>query len=310
MRGLAEAALGRYEIQPHRLRFVGGFTNAIYRVDTDDGPFALRVDYHQDHSDEDVENELAWLSALADDTNLDVCRFVAARDGSPFVYTTGPGVPGPRRCVLFEWVPGQPLDDKISEDGYHSLGRISAGLHHHGSTFDPPHPPLRWDRVFYWPEDVDPVVIYEPRMNQFIDRRRRSILDRALAAVEPAFARLDAASAQTIHGDLHPSNVHVYRNRLIAIDFEDITRGHRVQDVAITLFYQRTHPAYRDLRAAFRDGYKSLQSWPVTYPGELEHFMAARTLSFVNYVANLHDDPSNYYDVFFPRLERFLNDWA
>ena len=38
--------------------------------------------------------------------------------------------------------------------------------------------------------------------------------------------------------------------------------------------------------------------------------MAARSLMFVNYVANLREDPSEYYDIVFPRLERFLADWA
>lgn len=38
--------------------------------------------------------------------------------------------------------------------------------------------------------------------------------------------------------------------------------------------------------------------------------MAARTIMFANYVANLYDDPSGYYDVAFPRLDRFLEAWA
>jgi hypothetical protein len=38
--------------------------------------------------------------------------------------------------------------------------------------------------------------------------------------------------------------------------------------------------------------------------------MAARSLMFVNYVANLRDDPSDYYATVFPRLQQFLADWA
>ncbi len=310
LRSLAAAALENYELQPTRLRLVGGFTNAIFRVDTTGAKLALRVDYHGDHSDADVDNELAWLAALAADTDLDVCRFMPARDGSPYVYASAPGVPAARRCVLFEWIPGRPLDDAITEGGYHELGKLSAGLHLHGSGFVPPHPPLRWDRVFYWPEEVDPVVVFDPNMDRFINSARRRILDRALAVVADAFAKLPPNETQVIHGDLHPSNVHTYRNRLIAFDFEDIAMGHRVQDVAITLFYQRTHAGYTDLRAAYEEGYRTVAPWPVTYAGELEHFMAARSLSFVNYVANLRDDPSDYYDVVFPRLQRFLDDWA
>ena len=310
LRPLAWRALDSFPITPTRLQLVGGFTNVIFRVETSRGPYALRVDLHQDHSDEDVTNELSWLAALATETDLDVCRFIPTTDGAPFVYATGDGVPGTRRCVLFEWIPGKPLADNLTESGYHQLGRLAAALHRHGATFTPPHHPLTWDRIFYWPEEVDPVVIYQPRMKQFIGPDRRAVLDRAIALIEPAFARLDPADGQIIHGDLHPWNVHRYRNRLIAFDFEDVTWGHPVQDIAITLFYERDHPAYADLRTAFAEGYQSIAAWPVSYEGELERFMAARSVMFVNYVANLRDDPSDYYETVFPRLERFVSQWS
>ncbi len=310
LRALAAGALSEFPIEPIGLRLVGGFTNVIFRVDTPDGPYALRIDLHQDHSDEHVDIELAWLDALSRETDLDIVRFVPARDGRRYVHASAPDVPGNRRCALFEWVPGRPLGNGPTEIGYHRLGELSAALHLHGAGFTPPHPPMAWDRVFYWAEDVDPVVIFDPEMAHYFAGGRKQILDRSIAAVEGAFASLDPAEVQVIHGDLHPDNVHTYRNRLIAFDFEDVTWGHRVQDVAITLFYERNRPEYADLRAAFETGYRSIAPWPVTYDGELEHFMAARTISFVNYVANLLDDPSDYYDIAFPRLEGFLSAWA
>ena len=310
LRPLAMSALERYPIQPDRLTLIGGFTNVLFRVGTADGPYALRVDLHQDHSDGDVENELAWLEDLRSNTELDVARFVSAVDGNRSVYAGATGIPQKRRCVLFEWVPGRCLGDAPTEDGYHKLGQLSAGLHVHGAGFKPPHPPLTWDRVFYWPEDVDPVVVFDDARAHFLEGGRRAVLDRAIAQVEPAFATLDPSEAHVIHGDLHPDNVHVYRNRLIGFDFEDVSWGHRVQDVAITLFYERGHIGYNDFRVAFEEGYRTVAPWPVTYEGELEHFMAARTIMFINYVANLQNDPSDYYDVAFPRLESFLQAWS
>lgn len=310
MRTLADRALIEYPIHPVRLRLVGGFTNVIFRADTADGPYALRVDLHQDHSDGDVENELAWLEAIGAETKLDVARPVKTRNGNGYVYAHGDGVPGQRRCVLFRWIPGRPLADRLSEVGYYALGRLAAGLHVHGTGFTPPHRPLQWDRVFYWPEEVDPVVIFRSDMRGYFGAGRRGVLERAIAAVEQAFDRLPKAGAQMVHGDLHPWNVHSYRNRLIAFDFEDVTWCHRVQDVATTLFYERAHAGYADLRRAFEEGYRTVADWPAQYEGEIEHFMAARSLMFVNYVANLRDDPSEYYDIVFPRLERFLADWA
>jgi Ser/Thr protein kinase RdoA (MazF antagonist) len=310
LRPLAMSALERYSIEPLGLRLVGGFTNVLFRVDTVDGPCALRVDLHRDHSDDDVDNELAWLAALEAETELDVARFEPADDGSRYVFATADGVPGERRCVLFEWIPGTCLGTAPTEDGYHQLGQLSAGLHLHGTGFDPPHRPLTWDRVFYWPEEVDPVVVFDDDRAHLLSGDRREVLDRAIIQVDTAFARLDPSSGQVIHGDLHPDNVHVYRNRLIGFDFEDVTWGHRIQDIAITLFYERGHSGYAAFRAAFEEGYRTAARWPVNYEGEIEHFMAARTIMFINYVANLRPDPSDYYDIAFPRLESFLDTWS
>ncbi len=310
LRLLAEAALADFPVESRRLRLVGGFTNVIFRVDTDDGPYALRVDLHQDHSDADVEIELAWLQSLEEISDLDIARVVPATDGRRYVHARGGRRSGTRRCVLFQWIPGKCLGDDPTDARYHKLGQMSAGLHLHGEHFTPPHQPLTWDRVFYWPEEVDPVVVFDPERAHYLAGGRRDVLDRAIGQVELAFAKLDSAEAQVIHGDLHPDNVHVYRNRLIGFDFEDVTWGHRVQDIAITLFYERDRAGYADFRSAFETGYRSVADWPVSYEGELEHFMAARTIMFINYVANLHDDPSDYYDIAFPRLERFLETWS
>lgn len=303
---MAVAALADFPITPTRTTLVGGFTNVVFRIDTADGPYALRVDLHQDHSDRDVEIELAWLRAIAADTDLDVAESVPTRDGRPFVHHDAVGVPGERRCTLFRWIPGKPLADAPTPARYHQLGRLSAGLHLHGATYRPTQEPMRWDRVFYWPESVDPVVIHTPEMAHHFTGPRRHILDRSLDVVGRAFERLEPSGAQIVHGDLHPWNVHVQRSRMIALDFEDVAMAHRVQDVAITMYYRRDEPGYREFAAAFEDGYKELAPWPASYDGEIEHFVAARGLMFVNYVANLMDDPSEYYDTAFPRLVEFL----
>lgn len=305
LRDLALRALKGFGIEPRRLRLVGGFTNVVFRVDTDRGPLALRVDLHQEHSDADVDNELAWLRAL-EGSGLDVCRYLRAADGRDYVYERAAGVPGARRCVLFHWVPGRPLGRAPSPAGYRRLGRLSAGLHEHGAGFDPPHVPLTWDRLFFWPEEVDPVVVFEPHMAKHLRGGRRELLDAAVVKVERAFARLGSGGAQLVHGDLHPHNVHVCRARVIALDFEDVTWAHRVQDLAVTLLPSFTEPEHASYREAFERGYREVAAWPVAYAGELELFMAARAIMMINYVGHLRPDPSSYYETAFPRLARLL----
>ena len=309
LRTLAGAALDSYELVPQRLSFVGGFTNAIYRVDASEGTFALRIDYMQDHTDENAQVELEWLAALEADTDLDVCRVVPARDGRVAVHAAAPGVPGERRCVLFEWIPGKPLDEALTPERYHQLGVLSAQLHLHGARFEPSIRPMPWDKVFYWPEEFDPVVYDQPENLHHFSGNRMEVMDKALAIVNDAFVKLDPAEAQVLHGDLHPWNVHIKGKRMIAFDFEDVMWGNRVQDIAITLFYERDQPGYADLRSAFTEGYSAIASWPENYEGEIEHFMAARTLMFVNFILNIGSDVEEFYPAFFRRLEAFLDAW-
>ena len=310
LRPLAETALREYDLDVRRISFVGGFTNVIFRVDADQGTFALRIDYMQDHTDVNVAVELEWLAALTAETDIDVARVLPARDGGPFVYAGAPGVPAERRCVLFEWIPGKPLADGASPERFHQLGVLSAQLRLHGARFKPKHRPMAWDRVFYWNEEFDPVVYDRPEHAHHFTGRRMGVMEEALEVAGQAFHRLDQDALQVLHGDLHPWNVHVKGRRMIALDFEDVMWAHPVQDVAITLFYGRDDPQYGEQRAAFAEGYSAIAPWPESYPGEIEHFMAARTLMFVNLVLNIGSDIEEFYPGFFKRLEDFLEAWG
>lgn len=100
------------------------------------------------------------------------------------------GVPGPRRYVLFEWIPGKPLAQDMTPTRYEHLGKLSARLHLPGANYEPPHQPMAWDQVFYWQEPIDPIVYHLPENAHFFAGGRRVILDRAIAAVTPAWHRI------------------------------------------------------------------------------------------------------------------------
>lgn len=305
LRSLAAEALRNYPIGPYRMSLVGGFANVIFRIDTDSATYALRVDYLQDHTDADVAVELTWLAAL-EETDIDVCRIVPTTSGQRSVYAAAEGVPGSRRCVLLEWIPGKPLAEEMTPARYEQLGELSARLHLAGADYQPPHHPMAWDQVFYWQEPVDPIVYHLPEHAHHFVGGRRELLNRAIESVTPAFGALDPSKAQIIHADLHPWNVHIARSRMIALDFEDVAWGHRIQDIAITLFYKRDEPGFDDLQAAFEAGYSTMAPWPLDYEGQIETFVAARTIMFINFMLNLGEDPTEFYERAFPRLERLL----
>lgn len=305
---LARAALADYDLDVARIRCLARDTNTIFRVDTSDGRrFALRVATSPDDTEVDTEAEVAWLEALARDTDLRVVCPIPARDGARVRWAAADGIPEPRKCVLFSWLPGKALGEAASPDSYHRLGRLAAALHRHGEGWALPADarPLVWDRVFYYP--TEPVVLFDPPFRRLLTPARRETVEHVIRRAETELRALHERPGRfAIHGDLHPWNVHEHRAELWAFDFEDLMLGYPVQDVAITLFYNRGRSDYPALRSAFQAGYTGLRAWPVEYEGQLELLMAARTVMFINYVLRLRLEPDDYVPMATRRLRRYL----
>lgn len=200
--------------------------------------------------------------------------------------------------MIFGWVPGGDLAKHISPANMAKLGRLSAELHAHAGTFEPPpsFDILRFDRVFPFPE---PVVLFEEAYSQLFPDGRREIYRQAVAWAQAAVDALkaDGEPMRVIHGDLHQWNVRWYRGLLSPIDFEDMMWGWPVQDIAITLYHLWGHPQFSELRQAFQQGYQGHSPWPERYQGEIDAFIAARSAGMANFVIQ-NNDPAWGIDAF------------
>lgn len=308
LRSIAFAALESYPLTVERLSLVAAHTNTIFRVDTTDGArYALRIGTPDEQLLDWLQVEVGWLRALARTPGIDVAVPVTDRSGAPFVEAEAPGVPEARRCVLFEWIPGVPLAERLDTAGYRRFGALAARLHDHAAGFAPPAPAMRWDKVFHYPEEMDPLAYRDPGYAVLYTPERLDIIERAIDVAQRGLDRLWASGDPIlIHSDLHFWNAHVHRNRLIAFDFEVPMLGFPIQDVAVTLFYGRTRSDYPDLRRAFIEGYRTIRPWPGDDEEMVDTIMAARTLMFVNYVGHRDLDADDYLEVAVPRLGRFL----
>lgn len=305
-RDVAMAALAQYPVEVTGLRLIGGFVNALYRVETPDGPLAIRVDMMGEHSDVDADIELGWLDALAVDRVVNVPTPLRTTAGALYTHATAPGVPGTRRCALFTWVPGATLAERMHPHRFEEYGRMSALLHLHGAGHRPSSRPMPWDRVFYFPEKVDPVVWDREENAGLYPDGGIETVRRAIEIVEARLASIADSERQIVHGDLHIWNVHVRRNELWALDFEDVMWATPAQDLAISLYYVDDRPDREELVAAFKTGYEQVAPWPAT-DGEIDVFMAARRLMFVNLVFNLGSiDIGEFLAGSIPRLEAFV----
>ncbi len=277
LRRLAMKALALYDLRVERLRLITNDFNGIFRLDTDAGErCVLRVTLPEGgHDRGSVSAEMAWLDALSRDTDLRVPRPLAARSGEMVVEVADDGVPEPRLCAIFGWAPGTNLADHLDPAHLVKLGRLASQLHAHAATFHQTLDTFRYDRVFPFPE---PVILFDDAYRDLMPPERRAIYEQAIAWAQAVIDRLAVSGEpmRILHGDLHQWNVRVSRGMLAPIDFEDLMWGWPVQDIGTTLYYLLDRPDYRELRAAFRQGYTSHSPWPERAPDEVDAFIATR----------------------------------
>jgi Ser/Thr protein kinase RdoA (MazF antagonist) len=312
LRRLTIEALKAYDLDIRRVRYLTTEINTMFRVDTtDDNKYVLRIFSDEETTLLDNQVEVFWLQAITRDTTLRVTEPVARRDGEFVSAVQVPGVPNPRRCVLFRWIPGRPLEADLNADYAFQVGEIMAALHNHSASLDLPEwvQPKRWDKVFYYPDE--PVVYNLPACSKLFPPQRVALIDAVIERADQVFADLfaDRAGLMLIHGDMHYWNLHVYRKKLYLIDFEDVMLGYPIQDLAVTFYYGRDRDDYPKLVAALHQGYTSIRPWPIDEWAVVETLIAARNAMFANYIARVDPEPDaeTYIAITCKRLRAYLD---
>ncbi len=275
LRRVVDVALAAYDVRPVRVRRLPRGWNATFGVQADDGSrFALRVHRPGGPGEAEVRSELAWLAAVAADTDVVVPRPHPTRDGDRVVVVDDPAVvdDGPRVCDLLRWVDGHFVDARLTDAHLRTIGTLMAALQEHGRRFVRPDGFVRHD-VTGWTDlgrgDDDPLGA--------------AVLDRAaaaLAALEPGWdlgvvratverarAARDAAAADgrvgLLHADLHHENV-LFGSRAAGtdgtvpagvIDFDDCGDGPDAYDPAVMVTELWPRPDRDRLRAALLEGW-------------------------------------------------------
>lgn len=310
---LAERVLKRYPFLLREVTHLVTHSNVMFRVVTKNGQqMVLRVGTPHANSRSNIEIEVSWLDAIQNDTSLDVVTPVPTAAGDLIVDEYDETIDEERSCVLFGWIPGQPMTDRAGSFAYRLLGEICAALQAHGRGWSPPDQsePRRWDEVFYYERSFDPVIIDDPVYGHLFDVQRRSVIEKAIDQAQNVITdSYGTAQPQIVHGDLHEWNVHLAgSNRLYAFDFEDVMLALPAQDVSISLYSSRNSEIKDDIRAAFRTGYESVAPWPIADEGQLDGFHAARQIMLMNYAARTlrTHEAAEYLDHVMPWLENYV----
>ncbi len=285
LRPMALQALTHYDLEIKELKLITNGFNGIFKVTTpQDRHYMLRICLPiGGHDLANLRSEMAWLSDLSHNTAFTAPAPVYTRTGAPMVEISVPGVPEPRLCALFQWVPGTLLGKRYSPTILYRWGELMAHLHRHATGFQPPEgfQILSFDKIYPF---NDPFIVFDAAYAVHLPPARRAVYEEAVAWAQQAIDRLKASGEpmRVIHGDLHSWNLCFHQGRLNPIDFEDLMWGWPIQDIATTFYYLDDEPDYPELCAAFKEGYTHQAPWPGRHPDEINAFIAVRAVGMVN----------------------------
>jgi len=293
---LARTALARYGITTAELQNLRYYNNATYRVVAGDGrQFVLRVTCNH-HGETRLRSEMQWLRAMQTEPGVRVPDPVAMLDHQFVVKVSVPSVSEPRWCNMFHWLDGMPIAEaQMNARDFGLMGSACAHLHQSSAAFDPSPGFERpqWDEEFCLDRGVNDTldrIIAHLRgylTNEAIDR---FVLLAEQGRVLMSRLRLDTLSYGLIHADLHAGNCLFRHDGVAFIDFEDLSWGYFLYDVATALFGSIERSDYFDLIEAFTTAYTRIRPLPPDFAHQFVLFQVLRAV-FLTHLAVTRQDP-------------------
>jgi Ser/Thr protein kinase RdoA (MazF antagonist) len=280
LRRAAECSLRAYGLAESRMRLLKYEDNAIYKVLSPSGQqFVLRLAFEQSCTSEELDSELRWLLALADETEFDSPTPQQTNDGRLVTSISVAGVSA-LGCLL-TWIPGRPLTgSRLTTTALYQTGRAMAWLHEHSQNWTPPSGFKRpgWD--VDWLNSELPALLKKHQSG--LGRDGFEVLGSALHRVAAELAKLGKSGGVfgLVHADLNLENVLLNDRRVGLIDFDDCGWGYYIYDLATTI--SRLHRETRDesrrqrLQQAFVSGYETVGPLPDGFQEFLPWFLAFR----------------------------------
>lgn len=244
-------------------------------------PVALRIYRPGGRPAEEIESELAWISAIRRDTDVRTPDVIPTVDGSPFVRV---GLRSSVFVAAFEVAPGHEADDDDLARLMPYAGEATAQLHRHARSWSLPRSfqRPRWDLETM----IGPSPHWGPWQASVPDAGDREQLERLAQTV---LRRLHAFGTGVgrfglIHADLRAANLLVDGDSVSVIDFDDCGFSWYLYDLAATLTLYEDAPNVDELIASWVEAYRKLNPLAAEDEREIPTFLMLRRLMVSAYV--------------------------
>ncbi len=278
---VAQRALAEYNLPPDSgLNLLNLSENATYAVtDSATGTRSIlrvhRQNYHREH---EIESELAWLDALRHESDITVPTVLPARDGRQVVTVDVDGIR--RHIVHFEMVAGtEPDEATVTGKDFHTLGQITAALHHHSQNWarPPEFGRFSWD----WEHSLGS----QPRWGRWQDavgigEHEHTLLDRAAQLLEQRLISYGSGPQRfgLVHADLRLANLLTDGTAITVIDFDDCGFGWYFYDFGTAVSFIEHDPALPEWQESWVNGYRSVKPMDAEDEDMLASFVLLRRL--------------------------------
>lgn len=273
-------ALALWGMRDAQVTFVAARENTVYRVDHEQGVFALRFHRKGYRTDAQLGAELDWMARLHDG-GLSVPAPVRSLSGHMLERVDG------FQVDVLTWLDGDTFEAVLDRADpaqqramFFALGRTMAQLHDVSDAW--PHA-AHCTRPSW---DCDGLLGETPLWDRFWDNPDLSADEKAMFLEfrrHAAHVLQDQGKALDyglIHADLVPVNVMWTGTSVHVIDFDDGGFGYRVFEVATALLKHRAHPQFAQFQEGLIEGYTSQRSLSMDH---LPLFLALRAMTYVGW---------------------------
>lgn len=309
---IVQLTVDRYNIKPQSLQFLAQETNVLYKLtDNNDKKFLIKIFQENSSTLEDNLLEVHVMNLINAKGRLSIPSILSSRDGKKIQEIETDKLNPNVRTVIYSWLEGDDLGGNENEERFVQLGEITALLHEstRGEVIPKNFTPKKWNQVFYF--QGEKLLYKDEKYQRFLSKEYHVIMDKIIPYLNnrlSSYYQMNESNLQLIHGDLNPWNVIVDGKNMHMIDFEDVMLGLPLHDIAILLYYYKYEAGYdfKDVKRLFFKGYEKVRPLPKFDEFDLDLFMTARRINFMNYILVISEDPRDFIDMSLARVKEFL----